>query len=150
MQNNASDITKILKEVMSTPFALVFLFAATSSIASTALSLKKGGAAHRLINMTSSLLLSQAKMSLMNNIPIKTGQMNRSDRNTKITAAITSAVFPTALTATAAAAEETALPPILAAMANNTNARIRAIMFCSPFLLLILVSIFSMPRRSLL
>ena len=60
--------------------------------------------------------------------------MNRIDRNAKITAAITSAVFPTALTATAAAVEETALPPILAAMANNVNARIRAIMF-SPFLI---------------
>ena len=34
----------------------------------------------------------------MNSIPITIGQINRSDRNTKITAAMTNAVFPTALT----------------------------------------------------
>lgn len=129
MQNNASDITKILKEVMSTPFALVFLFAATSPLASTALSLKKRRCSAPSNHMTSSLLLSQAKMSLMNSSPIRTGQINRSDRNTKITAAMTNAVFPTALTATAAAREATALPPILAAIENRINANTRAIMF---------------------
>ena len=130
MQNHASNITKMLKKLVGTSFALVFLFAATSPLASTALSLKKRRC--RAPSNKHDLLFppqAQAKMSLINSIPITIGQINRSDRNTKITAAMTNAVFPTALTATAAAREATALPPILAAIENRIKANTRAIMF---------------------